>query len=274
MSDSPRGCRIMIGWNPEVVTVMVIKSTKQDIFCLLDSVKSKFGFYCTFLYAANTGRETQQLWRDLNVQSRWTSGNPWVLLGDFNVTLSVEEHSAANKQSFLTNVESEWSTPVEEYEMYKMVTKLKQLKKPLNLARIGVIEILLRNWRRRSDFIKEYVEAVQDEESLLCQQAKVEWLKEGDRNTAYFHKIVQGRKVEGTYVPMQVVKHFEQFLGTQTCAQSIAEHTGMFNPLITIHEAYLVTEMEIQTAMFEIDDYKAPGPDGYTSKGVFVSAYG
>ncbi|GJZ06227.1 hypothetical protein Tco_0540020, partial [Tanacetum coccineum] len=60
--------KIMIGWNHEVVTVMVIKSTKQDIFSLLDSVKSKFGFCCTFVYAANTGRETQQLWRDLNVQ--------------------------------------------------------------------------------------------------------------------------------------------------------------------------------------------------------------
>ena len=42
--------------------------------------------------------------------------------------------------------------------------------------------------------LKEYNEAVLDECKLLYQLAKVEWLKEGDKNYAYFHQAIKGRK--------------------------------------------------------------------------------
>ena len=40
----------------------------------------------------------------------------------------------------------------------------------------------------------EYNEAIEDEEKLLYQCAKVEWLCEGDKNSAYFHKVVKSKK--------------------------------------------------------------------------------
>lgn len=33
--------------------------------------------------------------------------------------------------------------------------------------------------------LMKYMEAITYEEKLLCQQAKVDWLKEGDRNSAF-----------------------------------------------------------------------------------------
>nr|GFA66454.1 RNA-directed DNA polymerase, eukaryota, reverse transcriptase zinc-binding domain protein [Tanacetum cinerariifolium] len=36
----------------------------------------------------------RKLWRDLEIHKRFASHYPWVLLGDFNVTLDVAEHSA------------------------------------------------------------------------------------------------------------------------------------------------------------------------------------
>ncbi|GKA73645.1 RNA-directed DNA polymerase, eukaryota, reverse transcriptase zinc-binding domain protein, partial [Tanacetum coccineum] len=40
-----------------------------------------------FVYAANHGKERIGLWKDLDNQTQFVNGRPWILLGDFNVTL-------------------------------------------------------------------------------------------------------------------------------------------------------------------------------------------
>ncbi|GKG10258.1 hypothetical protein Tco_0339004, partial [Tanacetum coccineum] len=74
-----------------------------------------------------------------------------------------------------------------------------------------------------ADTLTEYNEAVKNEENMLYQQVKVERLKEKDKNTAYFHQVIKGRKhkshidivcddsgvrYEGKDVPDQFVAHF------------------------------------------------------------------
>ncbi|GJT83580.1 RNA-directed DNA polymerase, eukaryota, reverse transcriptase zinc-binding domain protein [Tanacetum coccineum] len=69
-----------------------------------------------------------------------------------------------------------------------------------------------------------------DEYKLLSQKAMINWLKDGDKNTAFFHKVVKGRKHRSRIesicddngvryfrddVPGQFVKHFQNFLGTE-----------------------------------------------------------
>nr|GEY62002.1 hypothetical protein [Tanacetum cinerariifolium]GEY82923.1 hypothetical protein [Tanacetum cinerariifolium] len=46
----------------------------------------------SFIYAANYGKKRSELWKDVCLQKNITSGHPWALLGDFNVTLSPNEH--------------------------------------------------------------------------------------------------------------------------------------------------------------------------------------
>lgn len=41
--------------------------------------------------------------------------------------------------------------------------------------------------------LRAFNNALSDEESLLKQQAKVHWLKEGDGNTGYFLNMVRGK---------------------------------------------------------------------------------
>ena len=45
------------------------------------------------MYASNAGMERKNLWKDLKIQKHITNGTPWAILGDFNVTLTVNEHS-------------------------------------------------------------------------------------------------------------------------------------------------------------------------------------
>ncbi|GJS73131.1 RNA-directed DNA polymerase, eukaryota, reverse transcriptase zinc-binding domain protein [Tanacetum coccineum] len=128
--------------------------------------------------------------------------------------------------------------------------------------------------------------AAEDEEKLLMQKAKVKWLKEGDKNTAYFHKVLKGRinritilsicaedgtRFENYEVANQFVKHFEGFLRISPTTMSLTDDdNGLFKKQILLDEAELmireVTNDEIKKTLFDIDDNKAPRPDGFTSK--------
>nr|GEV04937.1 putative reverse transcriptase domain-containing protein [Tanacetum cinerariifolium] len=130
------------------------------------------------------------------------------------------------------------------------------------------------------NLLVEYIEATQDEEKLLCQKAKVDWLKEGDMNSAYFHKVLKGKlnrskihKVIGVdgsvfekeQVGIQFAKHFENYLGSNSeVADMDNDDACLFNK-IDIQDAECVcsevTNEEIKRALFDIDDNKAPGPD-------------
>lgn len=90
---SPKGCRIMLGWDQRYVQVMVMHYTNQTILCLIEDVNSKIKIYYTFVYAKNDGKDRRVLWKELVRHGMIVSNNPWCLMGDFNVTLKLDEHS-------------------------------------------------------------------------------------------------------------------------------------------------------------------------------------
>lgn len=88
--------------------------------------------------------------------------------------------------------------------------------------------------KEEAEILREYNCAVQDEEKFLFQQAKIEWLTDGDKNSKFFHAVVKGRthknriemvcdekgdRYDGCGAPEQFVKHFQSFLGTQIPVQ-------------------------------------------------------
>ncbi|GKG19395.1 hypothetical protein Tco_0376494, partial [Tanacetum coccineum] len=80
-----------------------------------------------------------------------------------------------------------------------------------------------------------------------------------------------GTRFENCEVANQFVKHFEGFLGISPIASSLTnDDNGLFERQILMEEANLmtsdVTDEEIKKALFDIDDNKAPEPDGFTSK--------
>nr|GEW93836.1 hypothetical protein [Tanacetum cinerariifolium] len=133
--------------------------------------------------------------------------------------------------------------------------------------------------------LKEYQKAIQDEYSLLCQKAKVEWLKEEDRNTVYFYKTLkervhrgrimtirneEGVRYDNDEVPTQIVKHFKELLGKSSQVLNISCRNIIFRTKLSTEEALEmvrpISDPKIKNAMFEIEDSKALGPDGYTSR--------
>lgn len=50
---------------------------------------------CSFVYASNRMEDMRALWEDLkkHQDSPMIRNKPWIVMGDFNETLEVEEHS-------------------------------------------------------------------------------------------------------------------------------------------------------------------------------------
>nr|GEZ48042.1 hypothetical protein [Tanacetum cinerariifolium] len=99
--------------------------------------------------------------------------------------------------------------------------------------------------------LKEYTVALEYEEKLLFQKAKVYWLNDGDRNFAFFHKVLK-------------------FLGVQKGKECLAVDNNMFlnktNSQDALKMVEEITNDEIKAAMLDIEDNKAHGPDSFTTE--------
>ncbi|GJX59586.1 hypothetical protein Tco_0290976 [Tanacetum coccineum] len=130
-----------------------------------------------------------------------------------------------------------------------------------------------------------FKDAALDEEKVLQQKTKITWLKNGDFNSSYFHKVVKGRmsqnRIEVVYddkgnpchrdeIANIFVSHFMSFLGTHDVVYEVEDANSLFTKRldndVVLDLIKLVDDKEIKEALFRIDDNKASGPDGYSSK--------
>lgn len=86
--------RIWVIWSDEIRITTVFKSG-QMITCSVLLPGCDEEFYCSFVYASNYMEERKELWEDLRHHhvSPLFGSKPWLICGDFNETLEIEEHS-------------------------------------------------------------------------------------------------------------------------------------------------------------------------------------
>ncbi|GKD74119.1 hypothetical protein Tco_1332401, partial [Tanacetum coccineum] len=190
----------------------------------------------------------------------------------------------ADKDDFVDCVRKEWDTEIH---------GLCNLKEKLSEAQAKVEKNPFDKDLKinAASLLNDYMEATNDELKLLHQKAKIKWLSEGDQNTAYFHGILKSRKhkgriesiydergmrFEGDNVANMFVEHFKKFLGTKHEVQPLESIEVDFDTVLNKEEANAmigqVTDEEIKETVFDIDNNKASGPDGYTS-GFFKKAW-
>ncbi|XP_027150304.1 uncharacterized protein LOC113750541 [Coffea eugenioides] len=131
---------------------------------------------------------------------------------------------------------------------------------------------------------RELADAYRREELYWSQKARVSWLKEGDKNTRFFHaKVMRRRKVNKINVlryrggewcrneeetKQEILDYFQQIFTTESPLEFTEILQGI--PLAITEEMNskmirIVTEQEISQAVFSMHPNKSPGPDGFTS---------
>lgn len=86
--------RIWVLWGPNVRVTPCCKSG-QFITCSIMLEGMAEEVLCTFVYARNTSEERRELWEDLknHHDSPMFRNKPWLVMGDFNEIIEVEENS-------------------------------------------------------------------------------------------------------------------------------------------------------------------------------------
>lgn len=96
--------RIWVTWNKKTMLQVMFKSA-QMITCSVRLHGVAEEFWCSFIYAFNTTEERRALWHDIKQQHDLavSQGIPWMLLGDYNETIDIEEHSRFDVAPMVTS---------------------------------------------------------------------------------------------------------------------------------------------------------------------------
>ncbi|GJW60133.1 putative RNA-directed DNA polymerase [Tanacetum coccineum] len=207
---------------------------------------------------------------------------------------------------FKDMVRNGWLAQVSGFYMFRVVKKLKGLKKPIrklmydkgnlhaNVVRLreelDKVQTDLDNdpsnlslREKEAATVVAFNEALLMEEKFLKQKAKITWLREGDSNTAYFHKVVKSRVSRSRIdvvtdangavyhnndVAKAFINHYEVFLG-QPGNTSDFNTDNLFPTRLNDSEALNmvrdISSQEVKSAMFSMGNDKSPGPDGFTA---------
>nr|GEX57492.1 MACPF domain-containing protein CAD1 [Tanacetum cinerariifolium] len=203
------------------------------------------------------------LWDDLGKHKLVIRDSPWILMGDFNVALNMDDTYTGS--SSMSSAMCDFKDCVAKIEVVdinslglhytwtqKPKGELDEVQKALDL---NPSDPILRE--EESTYLQAFNEAKLDEKRFLKQKAKIDWLEEGDSNSAYFHKSIKCRNQRS---------RIEAILDSNNI--QVTDCLGLFSKNVSAdsasHMVRAVTNEEIKAAMFSIGDDKAPGPDGYT----------
>ncbi|GJU52484.1 hypothetical protein Tco_1226198 [Tanacetum coccineum] len=85
------GCRIIVDWNIDIVDLMVLSQSNQALHVKIVHKAMAKTFLCSFIYADNNQYVRRQLWNDPGLHKKVVRDAPWILMGDFNIALNMEE---------------------------------------------------------------------------------------------------------------------------------------------------------------------------------------
>ncbi|GJS02052.1 hypothetical protein Tco_0318560 [Tanacetum coccineum] len=177
----------------------------------------------------------------------------------------------AEKEGFLKIVRDNWNVPIKGYAMYVLARRLRLMKKHMRSINrrngnvfSNVHKLKVEFQRVQMDLNKDpyysalreeeiiytnaYKEALLDEERFLRQKSKIEWLKEGDQNNAYFYNYIKGRmskfRIDSVHddsgtcftctdVAVKFVDHFQGIFGVEGDTYPIDDPIDLFSKKIS-----------------------------------------
>ncbi|XP_057775038.1 uncharacterized protein LOC130994018 [Salvia miltiorrhiza] len=211
--------------------------------------------------------------------------------------------------SFGEMVGASWMRTVDALcPIVRVMLKLKRLREDLriwNREVFGNVDIALRQWQQQlmatqkqiadtgytDDLFNEEVHlqaelnvALSRKSSLLQQKSRASWLTDGDRNTAFFHRLTKFKQRNNSFTRMNIngtdvydpglieqhiVSYFsELFMDDGGVLADQLEIDALIQPSISENQNTMLIRIpddgEIAAAVFSLDANSAPGPDGFS----------
>jgi len=95
---SANRARIIVGWDSTSMDVNVLTHDDQVMHMQILFKGTKNMMYCSIVYAANYYVTRRGLWKNLKMHKCVVKNDPWVLMGDFNTTLHLDEQTAGSSR--------------------------------------------------------------------------------------------------------------------------------------------------------------------------------
>nr|GEY95170.1 hypothetical protein [Tanacetum cinerariifolium] len=315
-----KGTRIIVGWNQNDVDVTVIHQDPQVIHARIWIKADRKEFF--LLFCDGILRKLDRVLANLEFLDVFMGVHavfkPYRISDHSLAVLSIPSLVKVKPMPFkffniiiLDNrfkdvVRNAWMAQIFCFYMFRVVKKLKGLKKPIRKLMFDKGNLHANVTRLRGELDKvqtdldcdpsnfslrdkeamtvaDFNEALLMEEKFLKQKAKITWLKEGDSNTAYFHKMVKSRVSQNridvvmdaygnvhhsTEVAKAFINHYELFLG-QPGNTSAFNTDNLFPTTLNENEALDmvsdISSQEVKSAMFSMGNDKSPGLDGFTA---------
>lgn len=209
---------------------------------------------------------------------RFRFENMWVKEDDCrNLVLecwnSIEGSSIMDKMAFVCSKLEEWGGGM----LKNMRDQIQNCKKDLRKYRSRRDEEGIRKYNRVR---WEYMCLLEKQEIYWKQRAKQFWLREGDKNTRFFHKFASGRKEHNSIKKLKdtngvwkesdeeiqetITEYFEQIFQTSGVNEGLSDGERVRTISADQNDSLLmpVTSEEVKSALFSMYPEKAPGIDG------------
>ena len=201
-------------------------------------------------------------------------------------------------------VKSTWDCNPTGTALFRLAQKIKKTRVQLLLwsqAKVRIIPRLIESTRKKLKVLEEQTQESYDaaevnlvrrelhsllakEETHWRQRSRVSWLREGDRNSKFYHACASQRKRTNTIVGLRdpngiwqeshfgisntAIDYFNN-LFTSSNNDAVAEVTQNIDPVVSPDMNNLLlqpfSDEEIKKALFQMSPSKAPVPDGMTA---------
>ncbi|GJZ84343.1 RNA-directed DNA polymerase, eukaryota, reverse transcriptase zinc-binding domain protein [Tanacetum coccineum] len=210
----------------------------QSMLSHVEILSSQQTFFCTFIYAANRGKDRRELWKDLSLYKKIVGDSTWAIMGDVNVSLNLEDHS--ERISRFTQDMLEFQECINDTEME-------------DISSSGLHLTWTKSLNNPNATILKKIDRVM---AILTIPQAIKKKNKSFRMANYRFSIQRFGEGKMEYSGAWILGISPQ--ATKFCE----EDSSLFVKKVPIEEAELmireISNDEIKKALFEIDDNKAP----------------
>ncbi|XP_062089528.1 uncharacterized protein LOC133796064 [Humulus lupulus] len=298
-----------------IMSVEVLQDSDQFIHAYVKELCSGREFCLTFVYGRNTIQERIQLWQDLSCLS--FPFTPWLVAAELNSVFGFDDWLGGRVVSGAEMADAQrWRSMGLVDELRSIAISALELGfNPFCFFNMwteheGFKEFVMQSWHKSikahglegitrildphsADFQREerstfetFVYQAKYYDSYLRQRSKVNWLRFGDDNTAYFHACLKQRKASNRItsfindagqvnekfedVVAHFLNHFRSIMGSHSTTSVPIQrecfiHGGNLSLDQQLRLVKPFTKKDVKDAMFSINSIKSPGPVGYCS---------